>query len=241
MEVEGKVALVTGGARRVGRAISLGLAGAGADVIVDYHSSADAAAEVVELVRAAGRRAIAVQADVSSAAGIRRLVDAARAEFGRLDILVNNASLFERAPFDSITEAQFDRVIGVNLRGPFFLTQALAPMLLAAEGVVISIADLSAVQAWPSYAHHAVSKAGLVQLTRVLARALAPVRVNSIVPGTVLPPEDYDGQDNAGGPDRRVVAREGRPEDVVDAVLYLTRSGFVTGECLFVDGGRILL
>lgn len=242
MQIEGRVALVTGGAHRVGRAMSLGLATAGADVMVNYMQSAGAAAETVERIQSLGRRAIAVQADVSTTAGVRRLAEAAVAEFGRLDILVNSASLFERSRFEDITESEWDRVMAVNLKGPFFLSQATAPLLRAAGGVIINIADLSALQPWPSFAHHAVSKAGLLHLTRILARVLAPgVRVNCIVPGTVLPPEGFDGEDYAGGQDRRVVERQGSPEDVVDALLYLVRSPFVTGQSIIVDGGRALL
>jgi NAD(P)-dependent dehydrogenase (short-subunit alcohol dehydrogenase family) len=157
-------------------------------------------------------------------------------------VLVNSAALFERKLFADITRDDWRRVIGVNLEGPFFLSQTAAPLLRENDGCIINICDLSALQAWPSYPHHAVSKAGLLHLTRVLARALAPaIRVNAIIPGTVLPPEDFDGLDNAGGPDRRTVRREGRPDDVADAVLYLVNAGFVTGETVVVDGGRMLL
>jgi pteridine reductase len=240
MEIEGRVAVVTGGARRVGRAFAFGLASAGADVLVNYHSSAREARETVAGIETLGRRAVAVQADVASGDGVRTLVDAAQREFGRLDILVNSASLFERTPVLEISEADWDRVLGVNLRGPFLLSQAAAPLLARdGGGVIINIVDLSALQPWPGFAHHAVSKAGLLHLTRVLARALAPaVRVNSIAPGTVLAPADDRGED---GSERRVTERQGHPGDVVDALLYLVRSDFVTGENLVVDGGRMLL
>jgi len=242
MEIEGRVALVTGGARRVGRALALGLARAGADVIVHHHRSAGDARTIVREITSLGRRAVAVTADLATHAEIQRVAAEARAAFGRLDILVHNAARFERAPFDAITETDWDRVIGVNLKAPFFLTQALLPLLRREGGVIVHIADLSALQAWPSYAHHAVSKAGLLHLTAVLARALGPaIRVNCIVPGTVLPPEDHDGLDEAGGPVRKVVAREGSPGDVVAALLYLVRSDFVTGQTVTVDGGRSLL
>jgi pteridine reductase len=170
-------------------------------------------------------------------------VAAAYQAFGRLDVLVNNASLFERTPVGEIDAAAWDRVMAVNLRAPFLLSRAAAGHLAETAGVIVNIADLSAFQAWPSYAHHAVSKAGLVHLTRVLARALGPaVRVNAIAPGTVLPPEGWDGADSAGGgPDRRVLARAGDPEDVARALLYLIESPFVTGEVMVVDGGRMLL
>jgi NAD(P)-dependent dehydrogenase (short-subunit alcohol dehydrogenase family) len=242
MEISGRVALVTGGARRVGRVLALGLAREGADIIVHYHRSRDEADETVAEIEALGRRALALSADLAQADDVTRMATDVRRELGRLDILVNSASLFEQAAFDDNTPADFDRVIGTNLRGPFFLSQAAAPMLREANGVIINIGDLSALQPWPSYAHHAVSKAGLVHLTRVLARALAPaIRVNAIVPGTVLPPDDWDGSDGVHGQDRRVLDRAGQPEDVLDALLYLVRADFVTGQTLIVDGGRTVL
>jgi NAD(P)-dependent dehydrogenase (short-subunit alcohol dehydrogenase family) len=145
-------------------------------------------------------------------------------------------------PFAEITEAEWDRVLAINLKGPFFLSQAAAPLLREAGGAIVNIGDLSAFQAWPSFAHHAIAKAGLIHMTRVLARALAPaVRVNAIVPGNVLPPEGHAGEDYAGGQDRILTAREGRPGDIVAALLYLLRGDFLTGEVLVVDGGRRLL
>src|SRR5690606_5384504 len=196
----------------------------------------------VAAIEALGRRAIAVGADLGDPAQIDRPVEAA-ADLGGLDILVNSASLFERAPVEAIDADAWNRVLAVNLRAPFLLTRAAAPLLRQrAPGLVVNIADLSAFQAWPSFAHHAVSKAGLVHLTRVLARALAPdIRVNAIAPGTVLPPVDFQGEDYAGGSDRRVLRREGSPDDVVDALLYLVRAEFVTGQILVADGGRMLL
>jgi NAD(P)-dependent dehydrogenase (short-subunit alcohol dehydrogenase family) len=240
MNIEGCAALVTGGAVRVGRALALGLAKAGADVVIDYHSSDEEARDTVREIEALGRRAVAVQADVSSSADVSRLVDAAMTAFGRIDILVNSASLFHRTPFLDITEADWDRVLDVNLKGPFLLSQSAARVMKA--GVIVNIVDLSALQPWPTYAHHAVSKAGLLHLTKIMARALGPaIRVNAIAPGTVLPPEGDDGTDAMGGMDRRVLKRAGSPQDVVDALLYLVRSDFVTGEVVVVDGGRTLL
>jgi NAD(P)-dependent dehydrogenase (short-subunit alcohol dehydrogenase family) len=243
MDPAGKVALVTGGARRVGRALSLALADAGAAVVVNYNSSAAEAEDTVREIESRGRRALALRADVSQRAELGRMLDQVSAQFGRLDILVNSAATFESAPFLEITEDDWNRVLAVNLSAPFFLMQAAAPLLGArAAGVIVNIADLSAFQPWPSYAHHAVSKAGLVQLTRVAARALAPaIRVNCIAPGTVLPPEGYTGIGSDGTSDRRVVAPAGTPEDVARALLYLVASDFVTGQTLVVDGGRLLL
>ena len=240
MQTPGRIALVTGGAHRVGRAFSLALADAGCDVVVNYNNSGADAAATAAAIEERGRTALAVQADVSRADDIDRLMRAAEDAFGRLDIVVNSASLFERLPFTEIREEDWDRVLGVNLKAPFFVAQGAAPLLRrSGGGVIVNIADLSALQPWPSFAHHAVSKAGLLHLTRVLARALAPdIRVNSITPGTVLPPETTEGED---GSERRLVARGGVPDDVTRALLYLIESDFVTGENLIVDGGRLLL
>ncbi len=243
MEIKGSTALVTGGARRVGRALALGLAEAGAHIVVGYHASASEAQETVREIEALGRRAVAIRADMSSGDEVRTMVARAEGEMGAIDILVNSASRFDRKPVLEITEAEWDLVFAVNLRGPFLLSQAIAPgMQQRGRGTIVNIADLSALQPWPGYAHHAVSKAGLVHLTKVLARALGPViRVNAIAPGTVLPPDDYDGSDSAGGPERRVVSPAGTPQDVLAALLYLVRSDYVTGDVLVVDGGRALL
>lgn len=239
LDHQGRVALVTGGAHRVGRALALALARAGCDVAIHYHRSADDAARTVRDIEALGVRAVALTADLAEATAAAPLIEGAVAALGRLDVLVNSASLFERARVADIDAAAWDRVQAVNLRAPFLLSRAAAPHLAKSGGCIVNMADLSALQPWPSYAHHAVSKAGLVHLTRVLARALGPdVRVNAIAPGTVLPPEDDPGEDAAG---RRVVATEGRPADVERALLYLVQSPFVTGETLVVDGGRMLL
>jgi pteridine reductase len=240
MEIHGKAALVTGGARRVGRALALALAEAGADVVVNYNASADDARATVAAIEAFGRRGVAVQADVSRASDVARLITGTERAFGRLDILVNSASLFQRTPFLQISEAEWDHVLAVNLKGPFLLSQAAAPLLARdGGGAIVNIVDLSALQPWPSFAHHAVSKAGLLHLTQVMARSLAPaIRVNSIAPGTVLPPEGQQGEE---GSERRVIERGGEPGDVVEALLYLVRADFVTGENLLVDGGRMLL
>ncbi|MEO5509311.1 MAG: SDR family oxidoreductase [Longimicrobiales bacterium] len=243
MDIQGKVALVTGAGRRVGKAIALGLASAGADIVVAYNASAEEADQTVREIEALGRRATAFQADLTSPSDISRLVADGVVALGGIDILVNSASRFDRKPMLDITPAEWDLVQAVNVRAPFLLSQSVTPSMRSrGGGVIINIADLSGLQAWPGYAHHAVSKAGLIHLTRVAARALGPlIRVNAIAPGTVLPPEDHDGKDSAGGPERRVLTRNGTPADVMEAVLYLVRSDFVTGDVIVVDGGRALL
>lgn len=234
-----KVALITGGAVRVGRALSLGMADAGFDVVVHYRSSAGPAREVSRRIEAMGRRALLVQGDVSRPGTAADAAEAVRREFGRLDLLVNSASSFRSADLMEIGEEEWDEVLGVNLKGPFLMVKALAPMLRAASGSVVNVLDLSAFQPWTGRPHHAVSKAGLLHLTKIMARVLAPtVRVNAIAPGTVLPPDDFDEDDLERERERTVLGTLGSPEDVVRTVLFLAASPFITGEVIVVDGGR---
>lgn len=241
MDIEGTVGLVTGGAHRVGRALVLALARAGADVAIHYHASRSEALETARQVEAMGRRAEPFAADLSDPDQVVGLAARVEEAMGRLDILVNNASLFLSARFLEVEVEDWDRVMAVNLRAPFLLLQATAPLLRASNGVAVNIADLAGIQAWPAFPHHGVSKAGLIHLTRVAARALAPgVRVNCVVPGTVLPPEDYTREQIEASVDRTVLGRIGSPDDVVEALLFVIRSDFATGSIVTVDGGRTL-
>lgn len=242
MELYGKVALVTGGARRLGRVLSLALARAGADVVVNYLRSAEEAEETAAEIVGMGRRAIAVHADVARKTDVDTMIRRTADSFGRLDVVVNSASSFEAAPLLALEEADWDRVLDVNLKGPFFVSQVSAPLLRRdGGGVIINIADVSGLRPWPAYPHHSVSKAGLVHLTRVLARALAPdVRANCIAPGTVLPPEDYTVEERRHARDLTALKRLGSPEDVARALLFLVESDFTTGAVIVVDGGRML-
>jgi pteridine reductase len=238
----GRTALVTGGAVRVGRAISLALARHGARVVIHYHSSDREARALEEEIAAGGAEAEIVRADLSTMDGVRGLVQGEGRDFGRVDILINNASLFPAERLDEVDEALWDTTLAVNLRAPFFLTQALgARMKERGWGVVVNVADLAGVQAWSAYAAHAISKAGLIHLTRVAARSLAPeVRVVAIAPGTVLPPEDMPEEEVRRLADRAPLKRIGSADDVAEAVLYLVGADFVTGELLVIDGGRLL-
>jgi len=236
-----KVALITGGAIRVGRAITLGLAEAGYDVVVNYHSSESEARSVSERVEAMGRGAMAIRGDVSSAEDVDRIARRVRETYGRLDLLVNNASLFQRGPLLEVEEGEWDRVMAVNLKGPFLMVQAFADLLTEARGRIVNMVDLSAMEPWLEYPHHAVSKAGLLHLTKIMARAMAPhVRVNAIAPGAVLLPEDYGEEERRRSRERAALGTLGSPEDVVRTVLFLERSPFITGEVIVVDGGRSL-
>lgn len=236
-----KVALITGGAVRVGRAITLGLAEAGYDVVIVYHTSAAEARAVADSVRELGRVALVVRGDVSVAEDIEAISQRLREEFGRLDLLVNNASLFQSASLLDVQENEWDRVMAVNLKGPFLMVKATADLLTEANGRVVNLIDLSAFQPWVEHPHHAVSKAGLLHLTRVMAQALAPaVRVNAVAPGTVLLPESYDEDAGRRSRERSALGTLGSPDDVVRTILFLERSPFITGEVIVVDGGRML-
>ncbi len=242
MELRGRVALVTGGAQRVGRAIVRALAEAGADVAIHYHTSAEQAREAVDEMRALGVQAEAIQADLAQPSEIERLFAQLEAGFGRLDVAVNNAANFERKPVLEITPQDWERVINLNLRGPFFCSQAAARLMKRqGTGTIINIADLAAFQAWPSYTHHCIAKAGVVTMTRALARALAPaIRVNAVAPGPVLPPDGLGARERRELAEQTALGRLGTPGDVAGAVVFLATSDYITGETIVVDGGRLL-
>lgn len=236
------VALITGGAVRVGRAVSLGLADAGYDVVVGYRTSERAAEEVSATVEEMGQRAALAHGDVSRRADVDAMAGQVRSTFGRLDLLVNSASTFFRTPLLEVPEEEWDRTMDVNVKGPFLLVRALAALLEdGGGGSVVNVVDLSAFEPWLEYPHHSVSKAALLHLTRVMARALAPgIRVNAVAPGTVLPPEEYTEERREASREKTVLGTLGTPDDVVRTVLFLARSAFITGEVVVVDGGRSL-
>ena len=237
----GKVALVTGAAKRIGRSVALTLASEGADVAVNYRSSKGEAEEVVAEIAALGRRAAAFRADVAKREDVTAMFAAVEKEFGRLDILVNNAGMFFPAKFEELTEEQWDRILDANLKSQFLCSQAATPMLRrGGHGRIINFASLGGLLAWPAYTHYCVSKAGVIMLTRCLARALAPeITVNAIAPGTISFPGD--APELAEDFIRRApLRRTGTPQDIDDAVVFLAQSAFVTGQVFVVDGGRSL-
>jgi len=239
--LRGKVALVTGAAKRIGRSVALRLASEGADVIVNYRSSKAEADGVVAEIAATGRRAIGVRADVAKRADVAALFAAVENEFGKLDILVNNAGMFFPARFEELTEEQWDTILDTNLKSQFLCSQAAAAMLRrGGQGRIINFASLGGLLAWPAYTHYCVSKAGVIMLTRCMARALAPeITVNAIAPGTI----SFSGDAPGIAEDfirRAPLHRTGSPEDIDDAVIFLARSPFITGQVIVVDGGRTL-
>jgi pteridine reductase len=238
MRLGGRVALVTGAGHRVGRALAIALGVEGMRVAVHYHGAADGARETTRLVTAGGGEAEVFHADLTAPGAPGRLVADVVARFGALDVLVNSAAVMERTPVDEVTEAQWDAMFSLNLRAPFFMTQAAA-RVMTDGGAVVNVADLAAFETWPAYVPHGITKAGVVQMTRALARALAPrIRVNAVAPGAVLLPNDWSERDAERLVSTTPLARLGSPADVAGAMLYLLEADYVTGETIIVDGGR---
>jgi pteridine reductase len=240
MQLLNQVALVTGSGKRLGREVALGLAQRGADVVIHYRSSADDAFEVVGEIEKLGRRSIALQADLDDISQIRALFEKLAAQLGRLDILVNSAASFVQTEFAETTEKDWRESVDTNLKAPFFCSQAAAPLLKKTRGCIINFADVGGILGWTGYIPHSISKAGVIMLTRCLAKELAPeVRVNALAPGTITLPDD-DPELEANFIQQAPLKRSGRPGDIVDAVTYLATAKFVTGHTLVIDGGRVL-
>lgn len=234
----GRVALVTGAAHRVGRAIALALAEDGAHVAVHYHGSEERARETVAAIEAAGGSASPFQADLRDATAASRLVGRVHEARGRLDVVVNSAASMMRTPLDTVTPEQWDEVFALNLRAPFFLSVAAA-RAMGQGGVIVNVSDHMGFELWPAFVPHGVSKAGVSAMTRLLAGALAPrVRVNAVAPGAVLAPDGWPPAERERYASQTPLASLGTPDDVVAAIRYLISATYVTGETLFVDGGR---
>lgn len=242
MRLTGTGALVTGAGRRIGQAIAVGLARAGCDVGLHYHGSADGAEATARDIRAAGRRAELLPADLADPAAARALADGAARALGRLDVVVNSAAIMVHQPVETITPESWDATLDLNLRAVFFVSQGAIPHLRRAKGKIVNLADVAGFEPWPAYLPHCVSKAGVVMLTKALARALAPdVAVNAVAPGPVLLPEQWDRATRDHIRDTTPLGRLGEPADVVAAVRFLLEgSDFVTGTVLVVDGGRLI-
>jgi len=238
--LQGRVALVTGAAKRIGRAVAVRLATEGADVVIHYHRSKSEAAAAVTEIEKLGRKSVALQADLCSLADIKHLFQQTAEQFGRLDILVNSAANFLPAHLADTTEKMWDTALDTNLKAPFFCAQAAAPLLKKSHGVIINFADIGGILPWPGYIPHCTSKAGVIMLTKCLAKALVPeVRVNAVAPGTTTmsgDPTEWEADFIRRAP----LHRTGTTDDVADAVSFLIHSTFITGHVLIVDGGRTL-
>ena len=239
MDLTGKTALVTGGARRLGRATVLALAEAGANVVINFNSSVDTAEEVANEARSFGVKAMTARADVSEYDQVEKMAQKALSEFGCVDILVNNASIFKPTPFPTGDITSWKKTTGIIIDGPFYCTNFFAPgMLEKGDGVIINLVDLSIYEPWPNLAAHCVGKSALMAFTRQMALELGPaVRSNAIAPGPVLPPPDFSPEKIEQYGHRTLLDRWGTPKDITRTVMFLIESDYITGEVIVVDGG----
>jgi len=244
--LKGKVALVTGSARRIGAVTVRMLHQAGADVVVHYRSSADDAEKLAdELNNIRANSCFLQQADLLEIKQLSAMVDSIIKQTGRLDILVNNASTFYPTAIGEITEADWDNLMGSNLKAPLFLSQAVAPHLIKNQGCIVNMVDVHGFRPMKGYPVYSAAKAGLLMLTQSLARELGPnVRVNGVAPGAILWPEAKENQNKSEQQallEKTALKREGTPEDIAKTVLFLVRDAdYITGQVIPVDGGRML-
>jgi NAD(P)-dependent dehydrogenase (short-subunit alcohol dehydrogenase family) len=240
MDIKDSVVLITGGAIRLGRAHGLYLARKGAHIAFSYLPG-EPWAETKREIEALGVRCAAAELDVRNLDALRRWVAQTAEQFGRIDVLINNASPWLTRPFLEVTEAEYDLCNDVTVKAAFFCTQAVAPIMLRqGRGVVINVADLSVYEVWPGLGHHAIAKAGVVQLTHYAARELGPtVRVNAVAPGPVLLPPDFTAEQIEAARQRTLVQRLGQPEDVSRMIALLIEHDYLSGHVYFVDGGEM--
>jgi 3-oxoacyl-[acyl-carrier protein] reductase/pteridine reductase len=241
LALSGKSALVTGGARRIGRAIALSLAQAGADVTITYRSSASDAEETIQQMRNLGRKAQALACDVRSETEVREVVSKTAAFHGRIDLLINNAAIYEAAPLDQMTVEQWDRMFETNTRGPFLFAREALPHLRAVSGRIVNLGSLGGLNAWPTHGHYCASKSAVHMLTQVMAKAWAPsIAVNCVAPGWI--DQNDKGEEMAAHYAAKTpMRRNGTAEDIAEAVLFFAaQASFVTGQILTVDGGLSL-
>ena len=243
MKLENSVVLITGAATRVGKEVALFLASKGAHIAFSYYDDEEPWHETKAAIEALGVNCLAKKVEVRRKSEIDAFVQEAIQQFGRIDILFNNASVWLRKPFLEISEAEWDLAQDVNLKGPFLCSQAVAPIMLEqGQGVIINVTDLSAFQVWNDNAHHAASKAGLVALTKSMAFELAPaIRVNAIAPGTVLLPPNASPAKEEWAIENSLLKRVGTPMDVAKLAEFLIENEFATGSVYFIDGGRSLV
>lgn len=240
MELRGRNALVTGGGIRLGRAIAYGLMRRGVNAAIHYFHSEHGARQTAVEGEAAGVKVVMLKADLSDAAAAEGLAERARDALGGLDIVVNSAAIMERRDLQDVTPEDWNRALDLNLRGPFFVAKGAAAVMAEKGGAIVNVADLAAFERWRHYPVHCISKAGVVVMTELLAKALAPrIRVNAVAPGAVLLPDDWDEEARKRVIASTPLARLGTPNDVVGAIVFLLEHDYVTGETLVVDGGRL--
>ena len=237
------VAVVTGAGVRLGRAIAWALAQQGYDLVLHCRSSRREAAALAADIRALGRQAKVVQADLGRGSAVVKFARAAQRAYGRVDLLVNSAAIFWPTPLERLNEKELETFFNVNLKGPYLLCSEIGrAMKKRGGGAIVNMACISGLRAWKNFVPYSISKAGVVSLTQGMAKLLGPeVRVNAIAPGTVLPPEDMSAAELKRLREQLPLKRLGKPEDIVAAVVYLSQANFVTGQILCVDGGRSIV
>lgn len=240
MDIQGKVALITGSAKRVGRATAVELAQKGATVAIHFRSDEEQAQSTLQMVQDAGGKGGLFAAELTSPSDLSRMFREIEATWGGLDILVNNASTFFAATADQTSSEDWDTQMASNAKAPFFVAQHAARLMLSrGQGKIINIADVAGEVIWPAYFAYSVSKAALIAMNRGLAKVYAPkVQVNAVAPGPVLFPDHYTAEQKQAAIDRTLLKRAGSPQDVVNAVVFLIENDYITGELIHVDGGR---
>jgi 3-oxoacyl-[acyl-carrier protein] reductase len=243
MDISGKVALITGSSKRIGRETAVELARRGARVAIHYRSDERGARETLKLAREAGAAAELFHAELTSMPEVEAMFRELEARLGGLDILVNNASVFDPCSFENATPADWDKQMDANARAPFFVAQVASRLMMRREqGKIINLVDGAGELIWPGYFPYSVSKAALIAVNRGLAKALAPsIQVNGIAPGPVLFPEYYSEDQKHLAVERTLLKRAGSARDIVNAVVFLIESDYITGEVIHVDGGRHIM
>ena len=242
MELKNRTVLVTGAGVRLGQAIAVSLGKQGMRVALHYHQSLEGAKETLELIGGDFKQHGCFQADLRQVSEIELLTQQIEAQIGQIDVLINNAADFFPTPLGEVVESEWDDLISLNLKAPFFLSQLVGTsMLKRGQGKIVNLVDVAAERPWPQFLPYCASKAGLVSLTKGLAKALAPaVQVNAVAPGTMLPPPECSSFSQDLAIERSLLKKMGRPDDIAKAVIYFLENDFVTGTVLPVDGGRML-
>jgi NAD(P)-dependent dehydrogenase (short-subunit alcohol dehydrogenase family) len=243
VQAAGKIALVTGAARRVGKAIALALADRGAHVVITYHTSEAEARATLGEITARGVQGLALMGNITRSSDVDAIVRQVIERFGRIDILVNNASNYYKTPFETLTEEEWDDLVGTNLKGTFLVSKRVGDeMLKTAAGKIINLADWAGFRPYKDYIPYCVAKAGVIALTTALAKTLAPhIQVNAVAPGPVLLPEDFSDSVRQAIVQATPLKRIGTPDDIAQTVVFLVEgSDFITGATIPVDGGRLI-
>ncbi len=237
--LEGKTALITGAAKRIGRELALSLAGSGAQIAITYRNSKSEAERTLTQIATLGGRGYAIHCDLEDEGSVRAAAQEAARKLGRLDILVNNAGAYETRRFEEITAADFDSIFNTNVRGPFLMSQACLPELRKQKGRVINIGSLGGIKPWATHAHYCASKAALHMLTRAMAKALAPeINVNCVAPGMIVAAGNEENEEALHFAEKTPMRKNGTAADIAAAVLFFaTCPDFITGQILVVDGG----